>query len=386
LGFDVTRFAFLLAPLLLAAACSPPAQRDTREALRIEMSAEARASMERVNAARFVSAPIRTDQAASEAPQNRVRQGQAAAGEGAHAATVDESVQFDGGLVRIQVLLDRARFSPGVIDGYDGDNVRKAITAYEREYGLPETGAPSDALLTRLEGRDSAPALVSYVITEEDVRGPFVDVPSGFVAQSRLERLAYESPIEALSEKFHMDEDLMRTLNPGVDFSQAGTEIVVANVRDGLAGTVAAIEIDKSELALRAFDASGRLLAYYPVTIGSEENPPPSGEHSVTAVAFDPTYNYDPEKLPSMRGAAPYALTIAPGPNNPVGSVWIALSIPSYGIHGTPEPQLISKTSSHGCVRLTNWDAVELAGAVSEGVPVRFLEGPGQSRVASRSR
>lgn len=349
------------------------------------MSAEARAAMERVNGARFLSAPIRSEDAA-QTLRGRAAQGEAAAGEDAQAAAPEESIEFDGGLVRIQVLLDRARFSPGVIDGYDGENVRKAITAYQREHGLPETGEASDALLTNLERRDSAPALVSYVITQADVEGPFVNVPSGFVAQSRLDRLAYESPLELLSEKFHMDERLMQTLNPGVDFSQAGTEIVVANVRDGLAGNVAAIEIDKSELALRAYDASGRLLAYYPVTIGSEENPPPSGEHTVTAVAFDPTYNYDPERLPSMRGAAPHALTIAPGPNNPVGSVWIALSIPSYGIHGTPEPRLISKTSSHGCVRLTNWDALELAGAVSEGVPVRFLESRSQSQIASRSR
>jgi len=365
----VTRFAFVLAPALLFAACSPPTsrQQEAREVPKIEMSAEARAAMERINEARFVSAPLRPSEDA------RPEQTQPA-GEDARAATPPASVQFDGGLVRIQTLLDRAHFSPGVIDGYAGENVRKAIAAYERANGLPETGEPSDTLLTRLERADSAPALVSYVIREEDVRGPFVDVPREFLAQSRLDRLAYESPAEALAEKFHMDQDLLETLNPGVDFSVAGAEIVVTSVRGGLPGTVAAIEVDKSELALRAFDASGQLLAYYPVTIGSEENPAPSGEVTVEAVAFDPTYNYDPAKLPSMRNAAPHALTIAPGPNNPVGLVWIALSVGSYGIHGTPEPSLISKTVSHGCTRLTNWDAVELARAVQPGVRVNFVE------------
>jgi lipoprotein-anchoring transpeptidase ErfK/SrfK len=361
-------------PLLVLFACSPPASREQTPPV-IQMSEEARTEMERINTARFVSAPQRP----AAQPD-----GAAPAGEGARAAEPDASVQFDAGLVRIQTLLDRAHFSPGVIDGYDGENVRKAIIAYQRANNLPETGEPNDALLTRLEQADPTPALVSYVISEEDVSGPFAEAPEGFQAMSELDRLAYESPAEALAEKFHMDEDLLRTLNPGVDFASAGSEIVVTNVREGLNGEVASLEVDKNELALRAFDASGRLLAYYPVTIGSEENPPPSGEHTVTGVAFDPTYNFDPERLPSMRDAAPGPLTIAPGPNNPVGAVWIALSIQSYGIHGTPEPALISKTSSHGCVRLTNWDARELAGAVAPGVPVRFVEGAGEARIPSR--
>jgi lipoprotein-anchoring transpeptidase ErfK/SrfK len=223
------------------------------------------------------------------------------------------------------------------------------------------------------------------MITEEDVAGPFVSVPQDLEAMSRLQQVGYGSAAEAIAEKFHMDEDLLRTLNPGADFSTAGAEIVVANAGGELEAAVASIEIDTREQAVRAFDASGNLLAYYPATVGTSEAPSPTGEHSVRAVAFDPTYRYDPERLPTFGERDHGALTIAAGPNNPVGAVWIALSADTYGIHGAPFPERVSKSASHGCVRLTNWDAIELGRAVTAGVPVHFGAGAGLAE-AERSR
>lgn len=337
------------------------------------MSETARLTMQRINNARFVSAPTRpqVDQPA-DAPETA----------GATVPTGNsEQPAFDDGLVRIQLLLDRMHFSPGVIDGYDGENVRKAVAAYQEANGLPINGRADDALLTRLESADSSPALVSYVLTEDDVSGPFVQVPSDLEAQSRLDHLNYGSAIEALAERFHMDEDLLRTLNPGIDFTRVGAEIVVANAGGDLDAQVARIDIDKDELTLRAFDANDQMLAFYPVTISTDNTP--TGELAVTAVALDPTYNYDADELPSFNDNSGRQFVIQPGPNNPVGLVWIALNREGYGIHGTPNPSLISKTASHGCVRLTNWDAVELAHAVQQGVPVHFTQGGAQARSAT---
>ncbi len=376
----------IVAPLALLVACSPPAQQGETPA--VAMSAETRANMERVNQARFLAPPgprrgADASAVASNAPgavTDADPQATPPSAAAAIEAAVPDDIEYDAGLVRIKVLLDRAHFSPGVVDGYDGDNVRKAVSAYQAAHGLEVTGLADDALLTRLELADASPALVAYVITQEDVAGPFVDVPSGLDEMARLDRLAYEDAAEAIAEKFHMDEDLLRTLNPNVDFTSAGTEIVVANAGGELNGAVASIEIDTREQAVRAFNEAGQLMAFYPATVGSASAPSPSGTHSVRGVAFDPTYRYDPSRLPTFGDQGHGAVTIAGGPNNPVGAVWIALSADTYGIHGAPEPQLVSKTASHGCVRLTNWDAIELAHAVSAGVEVRFTSGTGLAR------
>ncbi|HYD86202.1 MAG TPA: L,D-transpeptidase [Vitreimonas sp.] len=359
--------AFAVAPLMVLACSEQSARTRAERAPVVEMSEQARVEMLRVNASRLsMEIPAQLVQPEPSEP--------AAAAGAAQPAEPD----YDGGLVRIQTLLDRAHFSPGVIDGHDGENVRKAVAAYQRANGLPEDGRATDALLRQLEEADGAQALVAYVLTEADISGPFVDVPESMQAQSRLRHLGYENATEAVAEKFHMDEDLLRTLNPGVDFTRAGVEIVVANAGGGLSGQVARIEIDKDALTLRAYDASDRMLAFYPVTIGAGNTP--SGELEITGVHFDPTYNYDADELPSFNDSSGREFQIKPGPNNPVGLVWMALNRDGYGIHGTPNPSLISKTSSHGCIRLTNWDAVELASVVQAGVPVQFLEGGAQVR------
>jgi lipoprotein-anchoring transpeptidase ErfK/SrfK len=278
-------------------------------------------------------------------------------------------------IIKAQVLLARARFSPGVIDGHMGENVRQAIAAFRKANGLAEGDRLDQETWSKLTATSSEPVIKEYTISEADVKGPFVKkIPAKMEDMASLERLSYTSPRELIAEKFHMDEDLLRALNPGKSFDKSGTTILVANVTDERPNEkTASIEIDKSEKALRALDKDGKLIAFYPATIGSDEKPAPSGTHQVERVVQNPNYTYNPEyKFKGVKSDKPF--TIKPGPNNPVGSVWIDLSVEGYGIHGTPEPSKVGKTFSHGCVRLTNWDAKELAAMVEKGTPVEFKD------------
>ncbi len=283
-----------------------------------------------------------------------------------------------GVAARLQILLDRARFSPGVIDGRMGENVENALAAFRKQHKLEGKGnAIDEATWAKLSENGGDRAIVEYTITEEDVKGPFTkNIPEGFEDKKDLERLAYTGPAELLTERFHMDEDFLKELNPDKDFSKAGTAIMVANVEEKREkperGAVRRIEVDKGSKQLRAFGEGDRLLVVFPATIGSKQRPAPTGEHTVKGVAQNPKYTYNPEyKFEGVKTDKPF--TIAPGPNNPVGSVWIDLSEEGYGIHGTPEPSEIGKTASHGCVRLTNWDANTLAQMVKTGVTVKFM-------------
>jgi len=277
-------------------------------------------------------------------------------------------------IIRAQVLLDRARFSPGVIDGRKGENVGLAIRAFEEHHGLKADGELDPEVLAKLTGADDRPAVTEYTITAEDVRGPFTkEIPERFEEKAELERLGFTSSMEMLAERFHMDEDLLAALNPGKAFDKAGTRILVAEVQTPKPDVkVRRIEVDRAQKALRAFAEDGALVAYYPATIGSEDTPTPEGVHEVTAIAPNPNYTYRPDKYQFKGVEAKKAFTIKPGPNNPVGAVWIDLSKDTYGIHGTPDPAKVGKTASHGCVRLTNWDVQELASMVEKGVKVEF--------------
>lgn len=288
------------------------------------------------------------------------------------AAPVATVTTADPVVMRAQVLLDRADFSPGVIDGFSGENVRQAIAAYEAAQGLPVDGVLDQEVFSRLTGADTAPALADYVVTAADVAGPFVpDMPSDLEARSKLAKLAYSGPAELLSETFHTTPAVLTALNPGVDLTKAGARIVVPAVRAmALAAPVTRIVVDKAERAVKAYGADGRLLAFYPASIGSEDRPAPSGTMTVRAVAPNPTYTFDPKRL--TFGTSKKKVTIPAGPNSPVGLVWIDLSKDTFGIHGSDEPKDIGKTFSHGCVRLTNWDAQQLAAAVKPGVVVEF--------------
>ncbi|WP_293357080.1 L,D-transpeptidase [Phenylobacterium sp.] len=276
-------------------------------------------------------------------------------------------------LIRAQVLLDRAHFSPGVIDGQDGENVKNAIAAYERANGLPEDGVLDADVWAKLTA-DTGPILVDYAITPADAAGPYTpSIPKDYARMAKLDRLGFSGPLEALAERFHMDPALLQALNPGADFGAAGTKIVVAYpAREALPAKVATIEVDKARKQVRAYDAAHKLLAAYPATVGSGDLPTPSGEWAVRTIAPAPTWTYDPSRL-NFGDRTAGKLTIQAGPNNPVGAVWIDLTKDTYGIHGAPEPRLVGKTASHGCVRLTNWDAVQLSKAVEKGTRVVFL-------------
>jgi lipoprotein-anchoring transpeptidase ErfK/SrfK len=190
---------------------------------------------------------------------------------------------------------------------------------------------------------------------------------------SKLPALGYSTPLQALAEKFHMDQKLLQALNPDADWSKAGSVIVAAASHTAPRPYEAArIEIDKFNEDVRVYDSAGALVAYYPASVGSTERPAPSGAFKVVAVAPRPAYFYDPKRLTFTPQGAKGKLRIAPGPNNPVGATWITLDIPTYGIHGSPDPSTIGKHQSHGCVRLTNWDAVELGKAVKKGAKVEF--------------
>jgi len=199
-------------------------------------------------------------------------------------------------------------------------------------------------------------------------------IPDSLEEKAKLEHLSYTGPQELLAEKFHMDIALLNSLNAGKAFDEVGTSIMVPNVERSDTIKAARLEVDKAIGGVFAFDQKNAIVAFYPATIGSDETPSPVGKLTVTRIAENPTYTYDPAKLNFEGVAATEKFEIQPGPNNPVGLVWIALSEPGYGIHGSPLPSAISRQRSHGCVRLTNWDALDLARMVRKGTPVDFIE------------
>ncbi|OAF05643.1 hypothetical protein AYJ54_01690 [Bradyrhizobium centrolobii] len=281
--------------------------------------------------------------------------------------------------VRLQVLLDRAHFSPGEIDGKFGENAKKALRAYAEAQQLPSSDALTEDVWKALQA-DDRPPTATYTITERDVAGPFLrKLPSRMEEMKNIPKLSFTSPREGLAEKFHMSEQLLAALNPGRHFDRVGDSIVVVNTGSGEGGAPVKadrVEIDKSRQTVKLFDKSNSLVGFYPATVGSEEKPSPSGTLKVTEISRNPTYRYNPDyHFKGVHSRKPF--TIKPGPNNPVGTVWINLSAEGYGIHGTPSPGKISKAESHGCVRLTNWDAERVAGSVSKGTPVAFVEGRG---------
>jgi len=288
-------------------------------------------------------------------------------------------------ILKAQVLLDRARFFPGAIDGLTGDNYRHALSAFAVAQGLPATQVLTPEVWGKLQATSDKPVMTDYTITEADASGPYVDkIPPKMEQQADLKALSYTNQREMLAERFHMSRALVTTLNPDKPLDKAGTTITVTAV-DPMGSDkpkakelpqepkVERIEVDKTSRDVRAYGADDKLLAYYPASIGSSEKPAPSGETKVKGVAFDPDYTYNPKY--AFKGVkAQHKFTIQSGPNNPVGLVWIDLAIPSYGIHGTPEPEKVGKTESHGCIRLTNWNARDLAAHVARGAKVSFKD------------
>ncbi|PST22568.1 hypothetical protein C7U61_04640 [Rhizobium sp. JAB6] len=276
----------------------------------------------------------------------------------------------DAVIVKLQILLDRAGASPGAIDGFRGENLNKAIAGFEALQGLPVDGKPDPAVIGRLD--DQIPVVQSYSITADDGKDLVPSIPKDYALQAKMQHLGYTSIAEKLAERFHMSVALLKALNPTASFTP-GETISTAVPGAPKSGVVKRIEVHRKLGQVFAFAEDGSLLAVYPATIGSEESPSPSGKHKVKGVARLPTYTYNP-KINFQQGHNKKILKLPSGPNNPVGTVWIDLTEPTYGIHGTPDPELIGKVGSHGCVRLTNWDVEELAGMVKPGVIVEFVD------------
>lgn len=289
----------------------------------------------------------------------------------------------------VQTMLDRADFSPGIIDGKWGKNTEKAVYWLQRREGLAPTGQVDSTTFRRIVELAGRPDryVIDVALSEEDVSGPFVEIPESPYAQAELECMCYTSLSEKLGERFHSAPELLAELNPDValDSLAAGDSLRVPNLEApdalGGAGPVARIVISGQGYYVHAVDGSGRIVHHFPSTLGSRYDPSPRGEFRITSVTRDPWFHYQPALLeddPSKPAAR-----IPPGPNSPVGVVWIQLSKEHYGIHGTARPATIGYVTSHGCVRLTNWDAARLAERVQPGVPVLFRD-VGEPAVARR--
>lgn len=281
--------------------------------------------------------------------------------------TGDETADADAAapiVLRAQILLDRAHFSPGEIDGAWGSNTVRAIEGFQQRHGLEVTGTVDAGTWDKL-ALDGADPLVAYTLTAADLDGPFVDVPDDMEEKAELERLGYSSALEALGEKFHASPELLQRLNPEAAL-QVGARWWVPNVADAQLPEGAKVVVDRSDSVVRLLDAGDTVIGQWPATMGSEHDPLPLGEWTIEGVAEDPVFHYNP-KLFWDADPAHAKAEVPSGPNNPVGTVWIDLSKEHYGIHGTPEPGNVGKTASHGCIRMTNWSALALARAIGPG-------------------
>jgi lipoprotein-anchoring transpeptidase ErfK/SrfK len=283
-------------------------------------------------------------------------------------------------ILRAQVLLDRVNFRPGIIDGRWGKNSEIAVYWFQRQNNLPPTGDLDEASYRTLLMRGgSAPAIVRYTVTADDVKGPFVKIPEDVYEKEKLDCLCYESISEELGERFHATADLMAQLNPGIDLDSVGegTQINALNVPPPLTAdqpsAISKIVVSVAGNYLHALDGNGTILFHAPTTVGNKYDPSPDETLKIVKVAHMPRFHYQPTLFHEVPDSDPEA-HLQPGPNSPVGLVWMALSKEHFGIHGTTDPDTIGYASSHGCVRLANWDARDLSYQVREQTPVAFVD------------
>lgn len=282
-------------------------------------------------------------------------------------------------VLKTQVYLDRVNFSVGALDGRWGRNSGIATWWYQRSRGLEATGAMDEPTFRHLAAAaGNIPALVEKTLTADDVKGPFTPLPEDVYDKAKLDCLCYESLHEKLAERFHTTQDFLEQLNPDVEWAtlQAGQKVWAPNVREAV--TQDRTDIAKVVISIRgntfnAFDAAGNLIFHAPTTLGSKYDPSPNETVTVKKVVHDPHFHYQPTLFHEVPDSDPEA-NLNPGPNSPVGVVWIALSKPHFGIHGTSDPESIGYASSHGCVRLANWDAAEVGHRIAPNVPVEFLD------------
>lgn len=302
---------------------------------------------------------------------------------------------IDPTILHAQVILDRLGFSPGVLDGRDGQSLKVALKGFQQARGMKETGALDRATMTELRRYWALRSTRNLRLTEEALAGPYVNpLPKSPQDQAKLPQLAYRGPMEKLAEMFHTTPDVLIALNSPTTRLRAGTVIRVPNALpssrdydaklpeawrqtltmlnvDAVQSKGEKIIVDESDSVLRVYDAEDRLVAQFPATMGSTHDPLPIGRWKVQGVSYNPEFHYNPDLFWDAKRGAKDAL-LPPGPNGPVGVVWLDLSKPHYGIHGTPAPETIGRAESHGCIRLSNWDAARLTLIVRPGTPAIF--------------